>query len=111
MQGRVSHGRGQGRELGFPTANLDAFCDWEAGVYAVLVKLRGRTFGGLAGVKDRRLEVHILGWNGELYGDMLEVEPYAKIRGPASPWPRGAGLRQIDEDKRSARHILLQNHL
>ena len=83
--GRVVPGRKLGRELGFPTANLetDGFQLPPDGVYAVLVRIGEKTFAGVAnlGVRPtvsrgdkRMLEVHLLAFEGDLYGLEIEVE-------------------------------------
>lgn len=46
-QSRVYHGKKQGRLLGFPTLNLDPLVlpkDQKEGVYAAIVKLKGKTY-------------------------------------------------------------------
>ena len=83
--GRVVPGRKLGRELGFPTANVetDGFQLPPDGVYAVLVRIGEKTFSGVAnlGVRPtvsrgdkRMLEVHLLAFEGDLYGLEIEVE-------------------------------------
>jgi riboflavin kinase/FMN adenylyltransferase len=83
--GRVVPGRRLGRELGFPTANLetDGFQLPPDGVYAVLVRIGEKTFAGVAnlGVRPtvsrgdkRMLEVHLLAFEGDLYDLEIEVE-------------------------------------
>lgn len=83
--GRVVAGRKLGRELGFPTANLETDgCQLPPdGVYAVRVRIGEKTFAGVAnlGVRPtvssgdkRMLEVHLLAFEGNLYGLEIEVE-------------------------------------
>ena len=91
VSGKVVHGAKRGRELGFPTANIHMRHERPAltGVYAV--KLDGLnsvanlgvrpTFKqGVAGVPKLLLEVHILDFNGDLYGRHVHVEFLHKIR-------------------------------
>lgn len=80
VSGRVRRGDARGRQLGFPTANLVparplALAD---GVYAVRV---GDHFGAAhsgtrawLGGTERRLEVHLLDFSGDLYGQHLTVQ-------------------------------------
>ena len=83
--GRVVPGRKLGRELGCPTANIetDGFQLPPDGVYAVRVRIGEKTFAGVAnlGVRPtvsrgdkRMLEVHLLAFEGDLYGLEIEVE-------------------------------------
>ena len=86
----VEHGRRLGRELGFPTANLPVPEHFGAsdGVYRTRATVGGRTFDAMSnlgsnpsvGGVERRLETHIFGFGGELYGLRLRVELLGKIR-------------------------------
>ena len=92
ISGRVVHGAKRGRELGFPTANIHMRHERPAltGVYAV--KLSVGELDGLhavanlgvrptiAGVPKLLLEVHVLDFNGDLYGQHVHVEFLHKIR-------------------------------
>lgn len=81
--GTVVHGDARGRTLGFPTANL-ALQDGAlppTGVYAVEAVVDGETFAAVANLGTRptfaaggpSLEVHLLDFDGDLYGRELEV--------------------------------------
>jgi len=91
IKGRVAYGQQLGRELGFPTANvqLNRYSAPLRGVYAVLVEIDGVEYQGAANVGIRPtlgdlvkpiLEVHLLDFKGDLYGRRIEVEFVAKIR-------------------------------
>ena len=87
VSGKVVHGAKRGRELGFPTANIHMRHERPAltGVYAVkLDGLNGVANLGvrptIAGVPELLLEVHILDFNGDLYGRHVHVEFMHKIR-------------------------------
>ena len=91
IKGRVVYGQQLGRELGFPTANvqLNRYSAPLSGVYAVMVDIDGRTYKGAANVGVRPtvgdlvkpvLEVHLLDFTGDLYGKRIDVEFVAKIR-------------------------------
>ena len=88
--GKVVYGQQLGTQLGVPTANL-----WLpqnklpiAGVYIVKVEAEGDTYGGIANMGTRPtvdgqnpvLEVHILGFSGNLYGKKIKVEFLKKVR-------------------------------
>jgi len=92
MSGRVAHGEKLGRTLGFPTANIVLRRQPPlAGVFAVEAELE-ETHAVLRGVASvgRRptvkenaaplLEVHLFGWNGDLYGRHLRVTFLRKLR-------------------------------
>ncbi len=87
ISGKVVHGAKRGRELGFPTANIHMRHERPAltGVYAV--KLDGLNSVAnlgvrptIAGVPKLLLEVHVLDFNGDLYGQHVHVEFLHKIR-------------------------------
>ncbi|MFN7342597.1 MAG: riboflavin kinase, partial [bacterium] len=80
LSGRVIEGQKLGRTLGFPTANLH-FADMQLpndGVWLVEVngELRGVANLGVRPTVDgttRTLEVHLLDFSGDLYGQILRV--------------------------------------
>lgn len=120
--GRVVHGRALGRKLGFPTANLNLQHELHPppGVYACRVRLVGRGEGpegrpAVANIGARptieagaapNIEVHLLDWSGDLYGERLEVLFTARLRAER----RFDGLdelrRQIRRDVQAAREVL-----
>src|SRR5450830_786574 len=87
ISGKVVHGAKRGRQLGFPTANVHMRHERPAltGVYAV--KLDGlNSVANLGvrptidGVKKLSLEVHVIDFNGDLYGKHVHVQFLHKIR-------------------------------
>jgi riboflavin kinase/FMN adenylyltransferase len=83
--GTVVRGDGLGRGLGFPTANLSAHNEQfpPNGVYAVEAQLGGRALQGVVniGVRptiqsatgERVLELHLLDFDEDIYGEDIEV--------------------------------------
>ena len=93
VKGRVFYGQQLGRELGFPTANmqLNRYRAPLSGVYAVLVEVEGFStrFQGAANVGVRPtvgdlvkpiLEVHLIDFDEQIYGRRIKVEFLHKIR-------------------------------
>ena len=93
MIGRVIKGQQRGRQLGFPTANiaLKSRVPPFTGVYAVKIKNQYNHFlgNGIANLGTRPtvhhdnkifLEVHLLDFNQDIYGQLLEIIFVAKIR-------------------------------
>jgi riboflavin kinase/FMN adenylyltransferase len=94
ITGTVLHGRSVGHTLGFPTANIDLSLTRKMlpahGVYAVRIKneeLRIKNCGmanlGTAptfGVDKPLLEVHLLDFDGDLYGQTVTVEFTHRLR-------------------------------
>ena len=116
LRGTVQGGDQRGRTLGFPTANVavDTPLQPAPGVYAVLAHVAGQvvpsvanfgrrpTFGGGAQV----LEVHLLDWQGDLYGQSLAVDFIDRIRSEVTFDGLDALKAQIAADIQSARRIL-----
>ena len=91
LRGSVVSGAGRGASLGTATANLDVsgVVLPPDGVYLVRVYLGDETAAAIAnlGVQPtfgpgapRRLEVHIPGWERDLYGNTLEVRLHRRLR-------------------------------
>jgi riboflavin kinase/FMN adenylyltransferase len=96
LLGRVERGDERGRKLGFPTANLalhQEACP-PRGVYVGCVELAGVRYRALVNIGVRPtftpdgapgparelVEVHLLGFEGSLYGRVLEVELRRRLR-------------------------------
>ncbi len=88
VEGVVVRGDGRGRALGFPTANLatpQGVLVPRDGVYAGSALGRraavsigtNPTYGGV----ERRVEAHLLDFDGDLYGQRLVVELWELLRG------------------------------
>lgn len=91
LDGLVVPGAGRGRTIGFATANVDTTNELRPapGVYAVRVRVAGAAWhGGAAniGVKptfgggEVTIEVHLLDFSGDLYGQRLRVEFLERLR-------------------------------
>jgi riboflavin kinase/FMN adenylyltransferase len=87
VEGVVVRGDGRGRELGFPTANLDlpeellvppdgVYAGWAGDRRAAVSIGTNPHFDGV----DRRVEAHLLDFDGDLYGERLVVEIWSPIR-------------------------------
>jgi riboflavin kinase / FMN adenylyltransferase len=88
VEGIVVRGDGRGRELGFPTANLDVpvgllvppdgvYSGWARERRAAVSIGTNPHFDGV----ERRVEAHLLDFDGDLYGQRLVVEIWRRIRG------------------------------
>ena len=95
FKGLVVRGDGRGRELGFPTANIKVesleskLKEQALGVYVARVKIGSDIKKGVANIGKRPtfnkggkilLEVHLLGFEGDLYGQTVTVELLQHLR-------------------------------
>ena len=92
IEGTVIEGERQGRERGFPTANLDTdgLVLPPNGVYAVHARLGQKTHRAVLNIGLRptlaslepalQVEAHLLDFNGELYGEAMEIELVERLR-------------------------------
>ena len=90
LTGEVVHGDGRGRELEFPTANLDVENDLipKSGVYVTetVVLATRHTSVSNVGVrptfdgKQLTVETHLLEFDGDLYGERAELRFLARLR-------------------------------
>jgi riboflavin kinase/FMN adenylyltransferase len=110
VEGTVAAGDGRGRALGFPTANLavpEGLLVPADGVYA------GAALGRRAAVSigtnphygggPRRVEAHLLDFEGDLYGQRLVVELWERLRDQASFGSEAELVAAIDADVDRAR--------
>ncbi len=120
VDGRVRQGDRRGRQIGFPTANLNLgdLLMPRLGVYAVHVGLGAgdgvRWHGGVANLGRRptfggeavRLEAHLFDFDGDLYGRLARVALVEFLR-PEQKFAGMAELRsQIARDSERARAVL-----
>ena len=118
--GKVVHGDARGRTLGFPTANLDVAseCQPADGVYAVLVLLDDdgggeRRYAGLCNIGrrptfrgvERAVEVHLLGFDGDLYGQEVELVFEQRLRDEKKFSGPDELVAQIRADRAAAEEV------
>ena len=117
IEGIVEHGAKLGRQLGFPTANIDIgpYVRPAYGVYAVSVRrAEGTVYKGVANLGLRPmiepprelLEAWLFDFDGDLYGEMLSVELVAFLRPELKLADLDALKSQVALDARDARAAL-----
>jgi riboflavin kinase/FMN adenylyltransferase len=116
--GKVFQDRQIGRKIGFPTANLQGLAEQlpPVGVYAVRASLGGSFLPGVANLgyrptteenrTERRLEVHLIDFDDDIYGQNLEVKFIARIRDELRLNSLEELKAQIAADTLQARSIL-----
>ena len=90
--GTVIEGKKLARKLGYPTANVVVHNEQlpPDGVWSLKVRFRGEVYDGIGNLgrrptveqegARRLLEIHVFGFNGDLYGETIEAEFVSYIR-------------------------------
>ncbi len=118
IEGEVIHGDKRGRTIGVPTANvgLGDYMRPAYGVYATRTRLPGsRVIDGVANlgvrpmfeIEQPLLEVWLFDFDGDLYGQKVETELVAFLRGEMAFDGLDALKIQIDRDADAAREALI----
>ena len=116
LEGVVVHGDQRGRTLGFPTANLETEKEQlpVPGVYAVKVRHNLQEYGGVVNIGRRptfdvegsTIEVYLLDFTGELYGQKLRIYFVERLRDEQKFASVEALVATIEMDVVRARQIL-----
>lgn len=115
--GTVTGGEKLGKKIGFPTANLSAHSEQfpPNGVYFAEAWLNGVLLHGVVnlgvrptvstGAPERILEIHLLDFDRDIYGQDLEIRFVRYLRPEKKFESVDALVRQIDVDVRQAREL------
>ncbi len=118
VSGTIVQGDGRGKQLGFPTANIDTgeqLCP-PNGVYAIQAKLEEQWLNGVVNIGIRptfngtefQVESHLFDFDGIVYGKTLEIFFIEKIRSERKFSTIHALRQQINRDIVAAGEILDQ---
>jgi len=123
ISGRVVHGDKLGRDIGFPTANIQLKHNRPPllGIFAVEVYgLNGEPLPGAASLGKRPtvknpdavpvLEVHLFDFNAEIYGRRVRVDFLHKLRDEEKYPDLDSLIAQIRRDVDNAKQFLKQRH-
>ena len=117
MHGTIVAGDQRGRELGFPTANMELAAGRLLpgdGIYATWAVIDGKRLPSATsigirptfGLSERLVEVHLIDFSGDLYGKGVDVEFVDKIRDQQKFLAVDELIVQMDKDVADARVIL-----
>ncbi|MBM7623472.1 bifunctional riboflavin kinase/FAD synthetase [Sporohalobacter salinus] len=117
LEGNVVNGDKRGRELGFPTANIEPTINYvipKSGVYAVYVYLDGDRLAGVAHIGSRptfnqdelSIEVNIFNFTDDIYQQRIEVEFVERLRSEIEFNCSKRLVEQITKDVAKAKDIL-----
>jgi len=114
ITGVVVKGKGLGRTINFPTANINIKEDYKLipmdGVYVVKSTLENKTVYGMmnigtnptVGGKSRSIEVHIFNYNKDFYNTELKIEFLKRLRSEQKFKNIAALKKQLIKDKNTA---------
>jgi riboflavin kinase / FMN adenylyltransferase len=121
FDGMVVRGDDRGKSLGIPTANIPLgprMVHPPRGVYAGRARAGGRwhaaainlgvnpTFGGDPGTSPPRIEAYLLDFEGDLYGQVLRVEFWRRLRDETKFASAQALIEQIERDVENTRRVV-----
>jgi len=118
LSGTVVRGTRIGRQIGFPTANVQTESKHKLlpkiGVYAVLVEVNNKTFKGMMNIgykptfhgDTKTIEVHLFDFDGDLYNQHVKVTPVDRIRDEQKFESIDAIKAQLVKDKVAALNML-----
>jgi riboflavin kinase/FMN adenylyltransferase len=117
MSGKVIRGEEMGRQLGYPTANVNLNRRQSAVMGIFAVRVTGPGWGPLDAVASvgskptfgtfkPLLEVHIFDFDRDIYGEYIDVDFVARLRGQEKFDDVDSLVRQMHLDSARAREIL-----
>jgi riboflavin kinase/FMN adenylyltransferase len=118
LEERVVTGNGRGADLGYPTANLDTDPEQALpadGVYASWAYIDSNPLPAVTSIGrrptfgdgERIVEVHILNYQGNLYGSRMKIDIIERLRGEMRFDSTTALTNQIEDDIRKAEGIFI----
>lgn len=118
LNGTIVEGDKIGREMGYPTANLEIEEDYKLkpqnGVYLVQTSLVDKKYFGMMNVgkrptvygKKTRIETYFFDFIGDLYGKKLRIELLEKIRDEQKFDSLDALRNQLNSDQKSCQKLI-----
>lgn len=117
--GTVVNGDQRGRTIGFPTANIKPENEKKIipknGVYAVKVKVSGKTYGGMMniGVRptvtegvEKTIEVHVFDFSEMIYGKKMVIDFVARLRDEMKFGSLQELISQLNKDKEESIKVI-----
>ncbi len=121
LTGEIVEGKGLGRKIKFPTINIQINETYKlipkTGVYIVRTSLYKKTIFGIMNIgyrptfngKSQTIEVHLLDFQGDLYGEKIQIEILNRLRDEQKFTSIDTLMQQIQKDELLARKWLKTN--
>lgn len=117
ITGTVVEGKGLGRKLGFPTANIKCdvgSSDYDTGVYAAYAYVGNERYIAVVNIGRHptfpsgtpTTEAHLIGYSGDLYGSKLILDKLTRLRGEQKFESAKELTAQIRSDMTEAQRLL-----
>ncbi len=120
ISGMVVHGFGTGKSLGYPTINLRPYSQYKlipcSGIYASRTSIAGHPYKSVTyigtrptyGHTERVIETYLLDFKNEVYGQEVDIEFIAYIRGDEKFASPADLVEQINKDIFKSMELLEQ---
>lgn len=119
VSGKVVRGQRRGREIGFPTANIESHTEVLPvdGIYATFVEVAGQRWASASSIGrnptfgdgPRTVEAFIFDFNRDIYGQEVKLFFVKRLRGEEKFPSVAALIRQIERDVAAAKAVLATN--
>lgn len=118
LNGTVIHGDKRGKELGYPTANIQpeesSKIIPKKGVYATWVRVDGEYFYGMLNIGERptfdgasySIEVHIIDFEEDIYGKEIQIQFVKRVRDEMKFSGKDELISQLNQDKKMVMEVL-----
>ena len=123
IMGRVIHGDKRGKQIGFPTANVELNNMHQLlpanGVYAATGRIKGQQYAGMANIGHRptfngahiTVEIHLFDFDQEIYGETIEISFYRRIRDEQKFDSVEALVQQLQRDREVSLQIFARESI
>ncbi|MFD0796225.1 bifunctional riboflavin kinase/FAD synthetase [Maribacter chungangensis] len=120
LTGTVKKGKGLGRQLNFPTANLTIDEPYKlipkTGAYAVKSNINGKDVYGMMNIgynptvngKFKTIEIHFFDFNGDLYDQTIQIDLLQRLRDEKKFGSLEALKEQLAKDKERSLRLISQ---
>jgi riboflavin kinase/FMN adenylyltransferase len=118
LTGEVVHGQGLGKKWNYPTVNIYIKENHKlipkTGVYIIRTKIKDKSYFGIMNIgyrptiggKTQTIEVHLLDFNANLYGETIQVNLIKRLRDEQKFPSIDYLINQIKKDEIEARKII-----